>query len=108
MNQQQKIQNPEMQVPKTPQMSERDFLNDQMSTEKYMTSGYGIFLNEASHQQLYQDIAGIFQETQDCQRQLYITMFRKGFYALEAADQQKLTQEYQQFSGYTNQFPYQQ
>ena len=35
-------------------------------------------------------------------------MFRKGFYAIEAAEQQKLDQSFQQFSGYSSQFPYQQ
>ncbi|WP_017726348.1 spore coat protein [Halalkalibacterium ligniniphilum] len=108
MNQQkqQKIQNPETQVPKTPQMSERDFLNDQLSTEKYMTTSYHYALNEASHQSLYQDLATICQEAQDCQRQLYNLMFKKGWYSLEAAPAQQLQQTYQQFSGYTNQLPY--
>ncbi len=106
MNQQTKIQNPEMQVPKTPQMSERDFLNDMLATEKYMAGSYQTALNEMSHKQLYDKIDLIFQETQDCQRNLYDTMFRKGFYAIEAANAQKLQQSYQQFSGYTNQFPY--
>jgi hypothetical protein len=32
-------------------------------------------------------------------------MFRKGWYSIEAADQQKLQQSYQQFQGYTNQLP---
>ncbi|MBP3949933.1 spore coat protein [Bacillus suaedae] len=103
-----KIQNPEMPVPKTPQMSERDFLNDQLTTEKYMTNSYSVGLNELSNNQLYLDISSIFNETQNCQREVYNVMFRKGFYSLEAADQQKLSQTYQQFSGYTSQFPYQQ
>ncbi|WP_062047448.1 spore coat protein [Bacillus sp. JCM 19034] len=105
---QQKIQNPELQVPKTPQMSERDFLNDQLATEKNMTNSYSVALNELSHNQLYQDIAAIFNETQNCQRDLYNVMFKKGFYAIEPAEQQKLTESYQQFSGYQSQFPYQQ
>jgi spore coat protein CotF len=33
-------------------------------------------------------------------------MFKKGWYAVEAADQQKLQQSYQQFQGYMNQFPH--
>ena len=49
MTQQQKIQNPEMQIQKTPQMNDRDFINDQLATEKYMTNSYNIALNEASH-----------------------------------------------------------
>jgi spore coat protein CotF len=106
MNQNQ-IQNPGTQIPKTPQMNDRDFLNDMLTTEKYMTSSYNVFLHEASHQQLYQDMMNIFTETQNCQRELYNLMFKKGWYKLEAADQQKLQQSYQQFQGYTNQFPYQ-
>jgi spore coat protein CotF len=101
------IKNPETQVPKTPQMNDRDFLDDMLATEKYMTSSYSVFLHEASHQQLYQDMLNIFTETQNCQRELYNLMFKKGWYKLEAADQQKLQQSYQQFQGYTNQFPYQ-
>jgi spore coat protein CotF len=108
MNQNQnQIQNPETQVPKTPQMNDRDFLDDMLTTEKYMTSAYNVFLHEASHQRLYQDMMSIFTETQNCQRELYNLMFKKGWYKLEAADQQKLQQSYHQFQGYTNQFPYQ-
>ncbi|MGG5252098.1 spore coat protein [Neobacillus sp. SM06] len=107
MNQnQQKIQNPETQVPKTPQMNERDFINDLLTTEKYMTTSYTMALHEASHKGLYDDLMTIFTETQNSQRDLYNLMFQKGWYAVEAADQQKLQQSYQQFQGYTNQLPY--
>lgn len=103
---QQKIKNPKTQVPNTPQMNERDFLNDLLTTEKYMTTSYSMALHEASHTGLYNDIMNIFTETQECQRSLYELMFKKGWYAIEAADSQKLQQSYQQFQGYTNQFPY--
>lgn len=106
MNQTQKIQNPETNVPKTPQMNERDFINDQLTTEKYMTASYNIALNEASNQNLYQDLATIFKETQDCQRNLYNLMFKNGWYALEQAEKQKIDQTYQQFTGYKTQLPY--
>ncbi|WHY76743.1 spore coat protein [Neobacillus sp. WH10] len=106
MNQnQQKIQNTETQVPKTPQMNDRDFITDLLTTEKYLTTSYSMALHEASHQGLYQDIMKIFTETEQCQRDIYDLMFRKGWYAIEAADQLKLQQSYQQFQGYTNQFP---
>jgi spore coat protein CotF len=111
MNQNQnanKIQNPNTQVPKTPQMNERDFLNDLLATEKYMTDAYCKALNEASHEALYKDLQLIFNETQDCQRNIYNIMFKHGWYKLEAEDQQKLQQAYQQFYNYTTtQFPYQ-
>ncbi len=104
--QSQKVQNPETSVPKTPQMNERDFVNDMLATEKYMTDAYSTAMNEASCQNLYQDISSIFNETQDCQRNMYNLMFKNGWYSVEAADQQKMQQSYQQFSGYTNQLPY--
>ena len=72
---QQKIQNPETQVQKTPQMNDRDFVND----EKYMTRGYDTALNELSHDQLYQDVQAIYTETANAQRSLYNLMFKKGW-----------------------------
>ena len=104
---QKKIQNPEMQIEKTPQMNDRDFLNDMLATEKYMGVAYSIALHEASHEQWFDELAMIAQETNRCQHDLYNLMFQKGFYSLEAAPQQKLSQSYQQYSGYKNQFPYQ-
>ncbi|WP_062354480.1 spore coat protein [Bacillus kwashiorkori] len=105
-NQQNKIQNPTTQLHKSPEMNDRDFINDMLATEKYMTASYSVALNEASHQPLYEDILNIFTETQNCQRELFNLMFKKGWYGFDAAEQQKLQQSYQQFQGYSNQFPY--
>lgn len=89
-------------------MNDRDFANDMLATEKYMTDSYSTALNEASHQDLYQDLSSIFNETQQCQRTLYTLMFQKGWYKLEAEQAQKIQQSHQQFTNYTTtQFPYQ-
>lgn len=103
---QNKIQNPKTDVANTPQMNDRDFLNDILSTCKYMTDSYSTALNEASHESLYQDLSMIFKETKDCHRNIYNLMFKKGWYSIEAVPEQKLQQDYQQFQGYTSQFPY--
>jgi spore coat protein CotF len=100
------IKNPKTQVPDTPQMNERDFSNDMLTTEKYMTDAYSNALNEASHEELYQDILNIFIETQNSQREIYNLMFKKGWYSVEATPQQKLQQDYQNYSNYSSQFPY--
>lgn len=107
-NQSQTIANPKtQQLDKTPQMNDRDFLNDLLTTEKYITDGYNTFLNEASHEALYQDILQLFTEAQSQQRHLYTLMFQKGWYKLEPEDSQKLQQKHQQFQNYmTTQFPY--
>ncbi|MEC2076435.1 spore coat protein [Metabacillus fastidiosus] len=101
--QQNKIQNPETQVQQSPQMNERDFINDILATEKYLTSAYTMALNELSHQALYQDILTVSNETQDAQRDLYNLMFKNGWYKLEAAETQKIQQSYDQFSSYLDQ-----
>ncbi|MET3292701.1 spore coat protein [Brevibacillus fluminis] len=103
------IQNPkppgEPQV-KGPEMNDRDFINDGLSTCKYLAEGLNIAAWESSHQQLHADYLQMLNETQQCARELYNTMFQKGWYKLEAVEQQKLQQAYQQFNGYSSQFPY--
>lgn len=102
----QKIKNPSTQVPKTPQMNDRDYLNDMLATEKYMTDSYTTALHEASHRHLYEDLVSIFNETQQMQRGLFELMFQKGWYAFEAQDPQKIQQSYKQHVEYSSQFPY--
>lgn len=111
MNQQnqQKIGNQETPVPKTSAMNDRDFVNELLTTEKYMTSAYSTALNELSHESLYQAVQPLFNEAQNTQRRLYQVMFQNGWYKVEAEDAQKIQQSYQQFhSTLQDQSPYQQ
>lgn len=103
------IANPQSgQLPqvKGPQMNDRDFLNDGLATCKYLTDGLNVAVREASHQQLHADMLQILTETHQSAREMYNLMFQKGWYKLEAEEQQKLGQAQQQFSGYSSQFPY--
>lgn len=103
------IQNPkppgEPQV-KGPEMNDRDRINDILALEKYLTDSFNVSAREASHPALHQDIMTILNETHQCQYELFEVMFRNGYYKLEAAQQTELDQAYQQFSGYSSQFPY--
>lgn len=103
------IANPQSgQLPqvKGPQMNDRDFINDALSTCKYLTDSFNVAVREASHDQLHTDMLQILMETHQSARELYNVMFQKGWYKLEAEEQQKLQQASQQFSGYSTQFPY--
>jgi len=100
------ISNPATQVEKNPSMNDRDFINDLLATEKYMTHGYDVFLNEASHMGLYNDVLEMYNETQNLQRHLYNVMFQEGWYKVEPAQAQSLQKKAQQFSGYREQLPY--
>ena len=91
---------------KTPDMNDRDFVNDALSTCKYLTDSLNIAVREASHEQLHSDFLQILTETHQSCRELYNLMFQHGWYKLEAEEQQKLDQAYQQFNNYSSQFPY--
>jgi spore coat protein CotF len=92
---------------KGPQMNDRDYVNDVLATEKYLTDSLNVAVREASHDSLHQDMLTILNETHQAQRDIFNAMFQKGWYKLEAEEQQKLDKAYQQFSNYSTQFPYQ-
>lgn len=107
--QQNMIQNPKMpNEPQTqsPEMSDRDRLNDCLSTCKYITDGLNVMAREASHKVLYQDVVNMLTETHNGARDIFNLMFEQGHYAFEAAEEQKIQQAEQQFKQYAqNQFP---
>jgi len=109
--QQNVIKNPQSNIlPKVkgPEMNDRDRCNDILATEKYLTDNFNVFLREASNQQLYNETKQILNETHDCARDLFNTMFQEGWYKLTAASQQEIQQTQQQFSNYLEtQNPYQ-
>jgi spore coat protein CotF len=109
MPQHNKISNPKPPTEpmvKGPAMNDRDRLNDILLTEKYLVHGLNIAAIEASHDVLHQDIMLVLNETHECAREIYTIMFQNGWYTLEAEQQSALDQTYQQFSGYSSQFPY--
>jgi spore coat protein CotF len=91
---------------KGPDMNDRDRVNDILSMEKYLTDSFNVAAREASHRALHQDIMTILNETHQCQYEMFELMFRNGHYKLEAEEQTKLDQAYQQFQNYSTQFPY--
>lgn len=103
------VKNPQTgQLPqvKGPEMNERDFINDILATEKYITDNFNIFAREASNQRLYQDVMDILNESHQAARNLFNMMFKKGWYSLTAAQQQDIQQTAQQFQNYQSQEPY--
>lgn len=99
------VKNPSVQQPKTPNMNDRDRLNDMLLTEKYLTDGLNVFVREASHQSLYRDVMQILNETHQAAREVFNLMFAKGWYTLEVEEPAHVAQQQQKFSGYQSQFP---
>lgn len=89
-----KIQNPKIEVSKTIEMNDENYLNDMLETEKNMSVNMTIALNEASNETLYNELYEMFLQIKNSQRDLYELAFRKGWYSLEKAEQTKISEEY--------------
>ena len=87
-----KVCNPKTETPQTIEMNERDYLNDLLETEKNMSVNLTIALNEASNEEIYNKIKDIYESVKQSQRDLFELMFRNGWYCLEKAEDQKITQ----------------
>ena len=110
-NQQQQnmIKNPQSNLApevKSANINDRDTLNYALSQEKFLTDNFNVFVREAGHRQLHNDVMRIFNETHAMSRELFNLMFRKGWYTLEPEQPQKMAQTYQKFSQHSTQFPY--
>ncbi|EGK07726.1 spore coat protein [Kroppenstedtia eburnea] len=92
---------------KGPEMNDRDRLNDILAMEKYMSHSYGVAVNEASNDTLYQTQMSILTDIHQCQRDLFNLMHTKGWYRMDQANTQHITQAAQKFTNYQTQFPYQ-
>ena len=105
-NKEKEIKNPQIgdQNIMGSEMHDRDYLNDVLATEKYLTECFNTFIREASHLSLYGDLNRILAETHQCSREIFNLMFKKGC-TLQGAERKEIEQMYQQFTNYRSQFP---
>ena len=89
------ISNPKTEVPKGTNINDKDYMNSLLGTLKEIVKNYATALTEASNEILYNEYKTMFDEYSSLQREVYETMFRKGWYTLEKAEQQKLNNKYQ-------------
>ncbi len=81
-----KVSNKEVNILKTTEMNDKDFLNNLLEMEKNMSNNLSIALNEASCDKLFNFEFILFTETKNMARELYNMMFDCGWYSLEKAD----------------------
>ena len=97
-----KIQNPKTEVPANSNMNDRDFLNDILESEKNMSVNYTYALNEASNEELFKRIYDMFIHIKETQRNLFELSFKKGWYTLEKAEENKINEEINTLSNMFN------
>ncbi len=89
-----KISNPKTNVPKGKSLNDKDYMNSLLSSLKEMVKNYAVVLTEASNETLYKQYKEMFDEYADLQREVFETMFKKGWYSLEVAAAEKINSKH--------------
>ena len=92
------ITNPKVEVPTGMTLNDKDYITSLLSCLKEMEKNYVISMTEASNENLYEIHKSVFFKIAQLQRKVYELMFRKGWYCLEKAEQQKIDQKHQMLS----------
>lgn len=90
-----KIQNPKTEVPKGMNLNDKDYITQLLTCLKDMEKNYVIALTEASNETLFSKLKEMFEEIVRMQRAVYELMFRHGWYSLEVAESQKVSEKHQ-------------
>ena len=88
------ICNPKVEVTKGIDLNEKDYMNCLLTTLKNMEKNYVMSMIEASNESLYQKYLTTFQSISNLQRKTYEMMFKYGWYNLETADKNKITEKF--------------
>ena len=89
------IKNPKTEVKAGMTLNDKDYIGSLLSCLQEMNKNYTVALTEASNEQLYQEYKTMFLEYSQLQRDVYELMFKKGWYVLEKADDNKIITKYQ-------------
>ncbi len=88
-----KISNVKIEVPQTKEMNDKDYLASILSLEKAMVKDYAVSITEASNLGLYDSYYEMLGDVSKIQREIFNLMFRKGWYALEMAEENKISEK---------------
>ena len=90
-----KITNPKTNTPTGISMNDKDYLTNLLTCLKEMSKNYTIAMTEASNESLHKSFHSVFEELMKLQREVYELMFRKGWYSIEKAETQKISDKFQ-------------
>lgn len=93
-----KASNPKEKVDNTKELNNLDYITDISETTKNMVNNYSYALNEVSNDTFYKIYLKIFEEVSYIQREIFLLMFKKGWYTLESVAKQKINTAYNKYS----------
>lgn len=92
------ICNTKTEVPTGKAFNDKDYINTLLSSLKEMVKNYATAMTEASNENLYNSYKSMFDSYISLQREVYEIMFRNGWYCLEKAETQKISNKVQMLS----------
>ena len=88
-------------MPNNCNFSDREMMDDALSSQKFITDGYNAFANECATPALLAECMNLLDEEHQIQHDVFAEMQKRGWYATEPADQNKVNQAKQKFQGMT-------
>lgn len=79
-------------------MQEKEMMTDLLCSQKFVTSLYNTFCNEASTPAMRSCLSSILQDEHRVQEEIFNEMSNKGYYKVEMAEETKLNAEKQKFA----------
>ncbi|NLM72765.1 MAG: spore coat protein [Clostridiaceae bacterium] len=79
--------------------SEREIINDVLSSEKQMITAYGTYLAESTCENLRSELMKIINDKQQIQYQVFDLMRQKGWYQVKNANMNDVQNATQKFQG---------
>lgn len=79
-------------------ITDRDIMEDILSSQKHITDTYNLYSNECVNPQLRTDFLNILREEHNIQQDVFDQMQTRGWYCPTAAEQQKIAAAYTKFT----------
>ena len=79
--------------------TDREIMDDVLSSQKHITGVYNTFSNECVNPQLQSDMLAILKEEHNMQFDVFTDMHKRGWYSPATAEQQKVTEAKTKFQG---------
>lgn len=78
-------------------MSDVEFMNDSIASQKLISSSYDTFANECATPNLRDEFLNILKDEHQIQAEIFTEMQKRGWYQTQPADQQQITQAKQKY-----------
>lgn len=75
-----------------PRFDDKTISSDCLASEKLLTSCYNTAITESANDQLRRDFMAVYQDEQNCLKAVWDVMHARGWYQLNMASQQEVSQ----------------